>query len=750
MFDGETRAMQAPAGTIAARILWPALGCPAVIAPRSGAPADAADSDATRTICVLVLTNTPTLSPQEASRYLRCVPWAERQARSIRAGERGSFPAAELAVRRVPEGRVTDAHGTALTFGTDRQQRNGVTVSLSKYVRRFYERQEIRYLHEIRVSETAAARLTGDQYHVFWNREAPSSHSAEMQLLLDRFVPERLKLLGAGSHDRQFLADGYRVEYGGLAPRPHAIPDQVKQPTELLHPVFLRRNLPSTLRIGHVTDTHVDIRNDVYARNLAREWPKVLKATGGRRIVFNNWNDAFELVYKDAKSKSDVILLTGDLIDYGRGHLGKLESDHELGRDDRYYYDRNWFLFYYLLATKGNYGTPVYTTLGNHDWRQNPYPPFAPGAPAAEELIHNSIDFKPQEHETVLKKVIELAHGPGHERKLSYADLARDVVEIMKTAWKAKQLIPSLLFGSSANLDHKKLPTHTSEDSVAWYLLLINPFLDYQFPLHTGHQFLLLDFGEQEELKNEEDGHGQGPRALSCLTPLQQWLVEQLLRAPGAAKTLGMHTPPIGPRPGWSVSDLKAGMKTYKKEIPKYRNRNGHIRWLRNVPLPLLAVLPKDFLSPWLVAQYGSFVNKDTRRWLVEKLRGSSVRVVVSGHIHRQGLLTVQQQRLSLPPPGPREPGSVLPVLTVRSVEPQAVRNARPPNATADQSKVLGPVYVNTTSAGPKGNQYLDDNKYWSVAPGFSLVQLTNDGTIAAIAGGPAYPVAVTPKVANR
>ena len=48
-----------PARPVAARILWPALGFPAVIAPRSGASRSPADSDATRTICVLLLSNTP-------------------------------------------------------------------------------------------------------------------------------------------------------------------------------------------------------------------------------------------------------------------------------------------------------------------------------------------------------------------------------------------------------------------------------------------------------------------------------------------------------------------------------------------------------------------------------------------------------------------------------------------------------------------------------------------------------------------
>ena len=65
-FEYEQPARPSP---VRARILWPALGFPAVIAPRSGAqgPLDI-DSDATRTICVLVLSDRQYLSKAEAAR----------------------------------------------------------------------------------------------------------------------------------------------------------------------------------------------------------------------------------------------------------------------------------------------------------------------------------------------------------------------------------------------------------------------------------------------------------------------------------------------------------------------------------------------------------------------------------------------------------------------------------------------------------------------------------------------------------
>ena len=91
-----------------------------------------------------------------------------------------------------------------------------------------------------------------------------------------------------------------------------------------------------------------------------------------------------------------MVLLTGDLIDYGRGQsawrsAGRIRN--ALGRNDAYHDDRNWFLFYYLLASGENYTKPAYTILGNHDWRLNPYPPFAPGAPEPKSLFHDAKDY---------------------------------------------------------------------------------------------------------------------------------------------------------------------------------------------------------------------------------------------------------------------------------------------------------------------------------------------------------------------
>ena len=133
---------------------------------------------------------------------------------------------------------------------------------------------------------------------------------------------------------------------------------------------------------------------------------------------------------------------------------------------------------------------------------------------------------------------------------------------------------------SSETLEDKDLPTETHIDSIAWYLLTINPFLDYRCELPGGYRVLMLDFAKRESLliydtrlgKNygyvhPGSGQSRGPRALSCLTRTQQWMVSQFLQLPGKAKVIGIHTPPLGPYPDWSEMDLVRGFKTYGKPL---------------------------------------------------------------------------------------------------------------------------------------------------------------------------------------
>ncbi len=159
------------------------------------------------------------------------------------------------------------------------------------------------------------------------------------------------------------------------------------------------------IKIGHLTDLHVDVRADVYEENLKQQRIKP---------SFNNWNRSFEGNYRHSRRDSDILLLTGDLIDYGRGHWGILQR---ISWETTAFIMliATGFFFYYLLASGNTYQKPVYTILGNHDWRLNPYPPFAiAGAPGPRTMIHNHRNYSNEK----LNEILRNAHGDGADRKL--------------------------------------------------------------------------------------------------------------------------------------------------------------------------------------------------------------------------------------------------------------------------------------------------------------------------------------------
>ena len=241
---GEYELPQGGGGRVAARILWPALGFPAVIAPR---PAPQGPAGAQHTISVLLLSDRPTLTAEDAARHLRIVPWKERTRRQVPA----TFGASELTVRSgaALERPQKDKHGVAVVFGGDRYERC-IVASLSQKVRELYAEQGLRHLHEIRVSEQASGRLPDGPYHVLWNGSAPSGLSDEMRLLVDRIAVPRRRRIAAKTEAERFwlrqnlglLIDEYRYEYGALHP-PYQ--ETERRFTEVLHPVFVRRQTGS-------------------------------------------------------------------------------------------------------------------------------------------------------------------------------------------------------------------------------------------------------------------------------------------------------------------------------------------------------------------------------------------------------------------------------------------------------------------------------------------------------------------------
>jgi hypothetical protein len=177
-FEDEAQGRAGGSSAVRARILWPALGFPAVVTPNDRpAGARVGGGDATTSVCVLVASDKRQLTSQDAAKYLRYVPWANRGRRHVAAN---AFAASEIIVRSdVAASPVTlpnrkDVFGEHVRFGANARGENGIAACLADRVRAFYRNAGLAYLHEIRVSEAATTRLTEEQYHLFWNNEGTS------------------------------------------------------------------------------------------------------------------------------------------------------------------------------------------------------------------------------------------------------------------------------------------------------------------------------------------------------------------------------------------------------------------------------------------------------------------------------------------------------------------------------------------------------------------------------------------------
>lgn len=158
---------------------------------------------------------------------------------------------------------------------------------------------------------------------------------AEIKLLLDRYALPKREKTELWDTQPKFLLSEYEYEYGSLQ-KPYRSELQMRNSrAEVLHPLFVKRSNNNGIKIGHITDSHVCVRANVYEENLKHE---------NKKAQFNNWNKSFVDAYDHAKKDSDLLLFTGDLIDYGRGHWGLTGRD-KLGDDRLYHADRNWFLF---------------------------------------------------------------------------------------------------------------------------------------------------------------------------------------------------------------------------------------------------------------------------------------------------------------------------------------------------------------------------------------------------------------------
>ena len=326
------------------------------------------------------------------------------------------------------------------------------------------------------------------------------------------------------------------------------------------HAVCLTKRTWETFNFIHVSDLHVATRNDqIYDTILESKANERERDDFKKRYV--NFNDHLRSLITQAnqlaaENKLDLILMTGDLIDYINPSLG--ESSRT-----------NWRSFHDILTGCATTETrskalrvPVFTVLGNHDFRLNHYR-LSDGVDRWKEYGLNKKEFKQFNKE---------------EPKIRFPE----------------QL--------EANLC-----------GIADYLMNFNPDLEYA--VHLGaHRMLCLDSGEDEftaadaeklieggikrlieegvrsawtyyfmrsrEISDALGGIiGGGPKSAGLLSQQIDWAGRVRDKAEDGLVLVAMHAPPVNKPPNLYL-------KKYQEHL---RERAGKTGWIHTDEVNLSA-----------------------------------------------------------------------------------------------------------------------------------------------------------------
>lgn len=230
-----------------------------------------------------------------------------------------------------------------------------------------------------------------------------------------------------------------------------------KERVQLYHPFYVGEK--EYLNIAHISDSHVAARmwmlEGRWNTNHHNVW-SASSLSGEKPGEFSNFNEQFQHVLHTANKDKDIdiIIHTGDIIDYNRGYYNE-HGENDLARD--YYFNRNWLLFYELLLR--HYEKPFFTVLGNHDYRLHPYPP---NPVLLSKELWELFNMAPTVNLT--------------RREMSF--IHEDPHSLLKNIRK----------------NHLRTALH----SVRWYSLVMNPLLDYQI-FYQNMAFMMLDWNRWED-----------------------------------------------------------------------------------------------------------------------------------------------------------------------------------------------------------------------------------------------------------
>jgi len=276
------------------------------------------------------------------------------------------------------------------------------------------------------------------------------------------------------------------------------------------HPVI--RGKSDTLKIGHLSDVHVNVRHNALAQSPARviedDAAGALADKVGGKVCnsFMALKDLFEQFGK-GENRADAIFLTGDLIDFNRnidpdkvgGTIGdQWRNFNVLGKlDDKNLYKRGMddMLMYSLVRHSYRELTlPVFMTTGNHEAYDVPYG-VSPRADSSLSTWANKMG-RMEEMATGMSPVMPTIKRDGwwfktSSREEQIADLRKDVEAASEwIAGKANEGIAAdhnmtiyeatLAYGPTYAQIYTARNFHA--DNFDWFSALFTPLSDFVIP----------------------------------------------------------------------------------------------------------------------------------------------------------------------------------------------------------------------------------------------------------------------------
>jgi hypothetical protein len=429
------------------------------------------------------------------------------------------------------------------------------------------------------------------------------------------------------------------------------------------HPVMIGKN--ATLRIGHLTDVHVNSRQFALASSNAC----VIEGFSGKiGTKVDNCFMALKELFENMKTAgADAIFLTGDLLDFNR-NLDPRQLTSSRPKDQWHVYNLaenindgklyprgidDMLLFSLLRYSYEKLHMPVYITTGNHEAYDVPYGispranPFV--AKRAIEQINSdhsvAIPARLRAAGHIISKVGRVTDsvknipfiGPQWERVTDVRDellkkalkklrVTTDPNNIELVEKKMNEGIPAdhnltiyescLIYGPSFPQVVK--PFNFTPDNFDWFFTLFTPLADYRIDYHD--QVLVgLDWGDSEIMVNLDISRGE----LGQTPKDMPGIMGALMGLPRADK---------------SLSDRQKVLVEEASQSGKKVMLFTHFTLINyDLPFPLCHQTKKFSASDSVFTDFTKGTFSRGRDWLYPKLN-NGIHYTLAGHSHRSGV----------------------------------------------------------------------------------------------------------------